>query len=100
MPMKEQCRLTVSPEQLKLIEEYAANLMAPEEIAVLIRIEPQDRKLFCQMCQRFKEDPIFDAYHRGRLVTKNKFRKTTIRMAESGSPAAAPIVEKMLKNKI
>lgn len=81
-----------------MVEEYAANLMTPQEIAVLVRIEPEDRKLFCQMCWRFREDPVFDAFHRGRLITKNKFRKTTIRMAEAGSPAAAPIVDKMLNH--
>ena len=41
--------------------------------------------------------PIYTSYHQGRLQTKLNLRKTVIKLAVAGSPAAEPLADKYMK---
>lgn len=75
----------------------AAALLPPSEIAVLIQIDIDKRKLFSQICKSHAYSPIYDAYQRGKLTTKFELRKTVVKLAKAGSPAAEPLAEKFIR---
>lgn len=89
--------MQLSDEQLQQIEEMAAALLPPSEIAILIRIDADQRDLFCEICKNHTASDIYTAYHRGRLQTKYELRKTVIKLAKAGSPAAEPLADKYMK---
>lgn len=72
-------------------------LLPPSEIAILIRIDADQRDLFCEICKNHTSSDIYTAYHRGRLQTKYELRKTVIKLAKAGSPAAEPLADKYMK---
>lgn len=72
-------------------------LLPPSEIAILIRIDADQRDLFCEICKSHTASDIYTAYHRGRLQTKYELRKTVIKLAKAGSPAAEPLADKYMK---
>lgn len=86
----------MEPEQLKLIEEYSAALMFPDEIAILIGVAPGEQKSFCYQCVKVASSDVYQAYQRGKLLTKFELRKTVIKLAKAGSPAAEPLADKYL----
>lgn len=89
--------MTLSDETLQLIKEMAAALMPPVEIAILLDIPVDQRDYFCDICKNHRQSLIYDAYHRGRLQTKLSLRKTVIKLAVAGSPAAEPLADKYMK---
>ena len=89
--------MQLSDEQLQQVEEMAAALLPPSEIAILIRIDADQRDLFCEICKHHTSSHIYTAYHRGRLQTKYELRKTVIKLAKAGSPAAEPLADKYMK---
>ncbi|WP_075317354.1 hypothetical protein [Bacteroides togonis] len=89
--------MKLSDEQLQQVEEMAAALLPPSEIAILIRIDADQRDLFCEICKNYTTSDIYTAYHRGRLQTKYELRKTVIKLAKAGSPAAEPLADKYMK---
>ena len=89
--------IELSAEQLKSLEEMSAALLPPSEIAILINIDSNDRKLFCEMCKNHCNSAIYEHYQRGKLTTKLELRKTVIKLAKAGSPAAEPLAEKYIK---
>ena len=91
------CPMQLSDEQLQQVEEMAAALLPPSEIAILIRIDADQRDLFCEICKNHTASDIYTAYHRGRLQTKYELRKTVIKLAKAGSPAAEPLADKYMK---
>lgn len=82
---------------LDRVEELAAALLPPFEIAILMDIHPECRDLFVQVCKSHKASPLYAAYHKGKLTTKLELRKTVIKLAKAGSPAAEPLAEKFIK---
>lgn len=88
--------MELTKEQLIEIEEMAAAFMPPSEIAILMHIDPESRDLFCEMCKSHKSADVFNAYQRGKLRTKYELRKTVIKLAKAGSPAAEPLADKYL----
>lgn len=83
--------------QLDKLREYAAALLTPQEIAVLLGISPGDRKVFCVRCRSCEGDPVYEAFNLGRLTTKLELRTNIIKLAKAGSPAAEPLAEKFLR---
>lgn len=88
--------MRLTPEQLATLEEYAAALITPAEIAILLAIEPKHRNTFVVRCKMDIGTEEYEAYNRGRLTTKLELRKNVIKLAKAGSPAAEPLAEKYL----
>jgi hypothetical protein len=88
--------MELTEEQLNDLEEMAAALMPPSEIAFLIHIPIQERELFCEMCKNHVNSQLYEYYQRGKLRTKYELRKTVVKLAKAGSPAAGPIAEKFM----
>jgi hypothetical protein len=87
----------LTEEQLTLLQEYAAALITPAEIAILLDISPSDRKSFSVRCRIHEGTQEYEAFHRGRLTTKLELRKNIIKLAKAGSPAAEPLAERFLQ---
>lgn len=92
--------MNLSDEQLAQVEEMSGALLPPHEIAILLNIEADQRDLFADICRNHKGNPIYAAYHRGRLQTKYELRKTVIRLAKAGSPAAEPLADAYMKEQL
>ena len=88
--------MELTKEQLDEIEEMAAAFMPPSEIAILMYISPEYQDVFCEICKSHKKTDIYAAYQRGKLKTKLDLRKTVIKLAKAGSPAAEPLADKYL----
>ena len=84
--------------QLEQLEEMAAALMPPAEIAILLNIDISKRDLFVDMCKNHKLSKIYTTYHRGKLTTKLELHRTVIKLAKAGSPAAEPLANKYLRD--
>lgn len=89
--------MTLSEEALMQIKEMSAALLPPAEIAILLDMPADQRDYFCDICKNHKSSPIYSAYHQGRLQTKLNLRKTVIKLAIAGSPAAEPLADKYMK---
>ncbi len=89
--------MELTDEQLTRLEEMAAALMPPAEIAILLGIDISKRDLFVQICKNHKQSIIYDAYQRGKLTTKLELRRTVVKLAKVGSPAAEPLAEKFIR---
>lgn len=81
---------------LDQIHEYAAALLSPSEIAILMNIAPEDRSAFCIRCRDRVGDTVYETFHHGRLTTKLELRQNVIKLAKAGSPAAEPLAERYL----
>lgn len=81
---------------LDKLHEYAAALLSPAEIAILMGIPPDERSTFCIRCRDRQGDPVYETYHHGRLTTKLELRQNVIKLAKAGSPAAEPLAERYL----
>ncbi|WP_373802152.1 hypothetical protein [Bacteroides heparinolyticus] len=92
--------MTLSDEQLTQVYEMSAALLPPHEIAILLDIPADERDLFADICRKHRENAIYSAYHRGRLQTKYDLRKTVIKLAKAGSPAAEPLAEAYIKEQL
>ena len=88
--------MELNKEDLQKLEEMSGALMSPEEIAILLDIVPDERKLFRSMCLEHDRSEIYTAYQKGRLNTKLKLRETIVKLAMAGSPAAEPIAIKFI----
>lgn len=89
--------MELTPEQLTQLEEMAAALMPPFEIAILIGIESDQRNLFVQICKSHTQTKIYEVYQRGKLTTKLELRRTIVKLAKAGSPAAEPLAMKFIR---
>ena len=92
--------MELSDETLQQIKEMAAALLPPAEIAILISLPAGERSYFCDICRNHHHSPIYEAYQQGRLQTKVELRKTVIKLAKAGSPAAEPLADKYMKEQI
>ena len=87
----------MTEDYLKLLQDYAAALLAPAEIAILLEIPAADRKNFVVRCRSHQGSPEYEAFNRGRLQTKLELRQNIIKLAKAGSPAAEPLALKFIK---
>ncbi len=88
--------MEISPEQLEQITEMAASLMQPDEIAILIDLDPEDLK---HQVNHNPSGNISKAFLKGRLQTKLDLRKKIIQLAKAGSPQAEVLADKYMKSK-
>ena len=95
MPMP--CPIILSEEQLLQVEEMAGALLPADEIAILLLGTASEQSAFVNICRNQADNPIYQAFHRGRLQTKFELRKMVVRLAKAGSPAAEPLADKYLK---
>lgn len=98
--MPKPCPIPLSDEQLQQVEEMSAALLPPAEIAILVGIDADQRDLFCEICKTHAATDLYAAYQRGRLTTKYELRRTVIKLAKAGSPAAEPLADKYLTEQI
>ena len=84
-------------DQLKQLQEYAAALLSPDEIAILLNLPLDERKSFTVRCRSQQGSVEYEAFHRGRLQTKLELRQNIIKLAKAGSPAAEPLALRFLK---
>ncbi len=92
--------MELTDEQLLKVEEMAAALMPPSEIAILLKIPSTERTYFQQACKSHENSKIYEAYQRGKLTTKFELRQTVVKLAKAGSPAAEPLAEKFIREQI
>lgn len=92
--------MTLTDEQLQQIKEYSGALLPPSEIAILIHVPADQREYFCDICKNHPQSLVYDAYQLGRLETKAELRRTVIKLAKAGSPAAEPLADKYLKEQL
>lgn len=92
--------MNLSDEQIQEIREMSAALMPPAEIAILLGISADKHDYFCDVCKNHRQTPVFNAYHQGRLQTKYELRKTVIKLAKAGSPAAEPLADRYMKEQV
>ena len=95
MPMP--CPIILSEEQLLQVEEMAGALLPADEIAILLFGTASEQSAFVNICRNQADNPIYQAFHRGRLQTKYELREMVVRLAKAGSPAAEPLSDKYLK---
>lgn len=81
-------------DQLTKIEEYAAALMQPHEVAILVGL---DADKFQHQLKHNPEHEWTRAYNKGRLQTKFELRKKVIALAKAGSPQAEVLADKYLQ---
>jgi acyl-CoA hydrolase len=86
--------MTLSFEQLDLVEEYAGLFLTPAEIAVLIEV---DRVPFCAAIAA-ETAPMFDRYLLGKTNKKKEIREKVVLLATKNSPAAQELTEKYMKD--
>lgn len=92
--------MQLTDEQLDQVRNMSAALMPPSEIAILLDIPADERDYFCDICKNHIKTSIYNAYHQGRLQTKYELRKTVIKLAKAGSPAAEPLADKYMREQI
>ena len=88
--------MNLTDDQIRQVEEMSAALLPADEIAILLNLPPEKRTLLTEVVKNHIHSPVYMAFHRGRLSTKFELRKTVIKLAKHGSPAAEPIAEKYL----
>ncbi len=92
--------MTLTQDQIQQTEQYAASLLPPSDIAILIDIDPCYYDLFCQRCLQWKTSPEYGAFHRGRLKTKNELYSNIVRLARAGSPLAEELAARHIKEQM
>jgi len=92
--------MNLSEEQIQQIQDMASALLPASEIAILLGLSAQERTEFCEIIKNHTNSEVYMAFHTGRLTTKFELRKTVIKLAKHGSPAAEPIAEKYLREQM
>ncbi len=90
----------MNEEKTLLLKEYAEALMPPSEIAILLGIPISDRKTFVFNCKNTPGSIEYEAFQAGRLATKLSLRKTVVKLAIAGSPAAEPLADKFITEQL
>jgi hypothetical protein len=80
--------MSVTPEQLKEIEELASIFLEPDEIAVILNF---DIAWFENEISKRSGD-VFTAYFRGKSISKKELHESVVKMAKRGSPQAEEMV--------
>jgi predicted DNA-binding protein YlxM (UPF0122 family) len=88
--------MNLTPEQLKMIEEYAGLFLSWRDIAVLLDLNPDD---FYQEWRK-KSSEIFKSYQKGQILRKCSLRRPVIKMAEHGSPQAEMLADKFFSEQL
>jgi hypothetical protein len=92
--------MTLTEDQIQKIEQYAAALLPPSDIAVLIEIETCYYELFKQKCLAWIGSREYSAFHRGRLKTKSELYSNVVRLAKAGSPIAEELATRHIREQL
>jgi len=84
--------LRLSDEEKKTVEEFAALLLKPEEVALICQLNPEQAEI--DMID--KEGDFYLAYMRGFYLTKAKIRKSVVEMAQRDSSPAHNLSHKLI----
>ncbi|GEM_PF-3049409 len=90
----------MTEEKIILLREYAEALLPPSEIAVLLEIPADQRKTFVYNCKHTPGSVEYETFQIGRLTTKLSLRKTVVKLAIAGSPAAEPLADKFITEQL
>lgn len=83
----------MTEEQLKSIEDFAAALMSPKEIAIIMQISwPEFQTILSDHTH-----PAYMAYQRGKLKTITNARLQVIKLAQEGSSVAQQMVKEFIE---
>lgn len=82
----------ISNDDLEKIREYGKLLFTTEDLAIAMGIPKEDLILSL----RNSDDPIFQAYHAGRIETVAKHRNAVIAMSNAGSSPAQSMVDRLI----
>lgn len=79
----------MTAEELQQIEDFAAALMSPREICIIMQLSWNEHQ------DHFKnpEHPLFQAYNRGKFKTIATAKQFIIKLANEGSSAAQQMVQ-------
>lgn len=89
-------KISVTPEQLKEIEELASLFLEPEEIAVILNF---DISWFENEILKRTGD-VFLAYLRGKSISKKELHESVVKLAKRGSPQAEEMVTTFIQKQI
>lgn len=84
--------MNLTDKQLEEIQELAALLLEPEEIAVLMDIETN---AFLREIDT-KKGAVYQAYFKGKTETKKAIHENVIKMAKHGSPQAEELAKEFI----
>ena len=91
---------------LSAVKQLAGLHFTPQDIAIMIAVDYQDKDYFAQCMAEDSEEwhELYIAYHSGRLEEEVKIRQAIFLAAKQGSPpaqntAAKIIIDTKLKNK-
>jgi hypothetical protein len=82
--------------QLKEVEELAGLFLEPEEIAVLMDI---DADMFQDAISK-KAGHAWQAYFKGKTISKKEIHANVVKLARLGSPQAEELVTQMIHKQI
>lgn len=80
--------------QLKEVEHYAGLCFSPQEVGVILGVDPD---AFADDCKHNHE--VAQAYRRGVLLTEAQVRKATIDLAKGGSSTAYADYQRLAQNR-
>ena len=83
---------------LELLTKYAQALMKPYECAILLDVPVNDQEQFLQVLANHKHHELHLAYIKGVLLTKAELHEKLVQLSKAGSPAAQPIVLKLIES--
>ena len=76
--------MNLPDDRLKEVEELAGLFLEPEEIAVLMELDPA--AFLAEISGR--KGPVYLAYFRGKTLSKKEILSNVVKMARHGSPQA------------
>lgn len=86
--------MNLTEAQLTEIEELAGLFLEPEEIAILLDLDPDE----FQNCIRKKKGLAWKYYFRGKTESKKMIHQNIVKMAKHGSPQAEDMASQMMIN--
>lgn len=84
--------MNLTDEQLLEVERLAGLFLAPDEIAVLIGV---DADVFCEAITA-RTGMVYQAYFRGKTLSKRDIHENIVKMAKHGSPQAEEFARDMM----
>jgi len=84
--------MNLSDEQLLEVERLAGLFLAPDEIAVLLEVEAD---AFCEAIA-VRSGMVYQAYFRGKTLSKRDIHENIVKMAKHGSPQAEEFARDMM----
>ena len=75
------------------ITKLAAMFFTPREVAIMLELNIQQCVIDCEI----QDNPVYNAFHSGRLQSELDLRTAVLKLAKSGSSTAQQMAFEMLK---